>query len=251
MPHSLPSVDLVIPVLNEAHVLEKSVEVIRKFLREEFPYPARVVIADNGSTDGTGAIALALAQRHPDVECVQLAERGRGRALRLAWSRSRADICAYTDVDISTELAALERICRAMVEEGYDLGTGSRLLPQSQVTRGRKRELISRLYNWMVRWVLRTRFSDAQCGFKAVSRAVVEQVVPQVRDESWFFDTELLVLAERQGWRIRDEPVRWVDDDDSRVRIFSTAWEDVKGVARLRMLFWSRRYRRAHPRRSG
>lgn len=250
MSETVPTVDLVIPVLNEARVLEKSVEVIRKFLRQEFSYPARVVIADNGSTDGTGEIATALAERYPDVECVKLQEPGRGRALRRAWSQSRADICAYTDVDISTELDALERICKAMVEEGYDLGTGSRLLPGSRVTRGRKREIISRLYNRMLQIVLRTRFSDAQCGFKVVSRAVIEQVIPQVRDEAWFFDTELLALAERQGWRIRDEPVRWIDDDDSRVKIVSTAWEDVKGVVRLRVLFWSRAYRRAHPRSS-
>ncbi len=239
-----PLVELVVPTLNEAHTLERSVETIRRYLHEEFPYPAQILVADNGSQDGTGDIGDRLARRYEDVGCLRLNQRGRGRALREAWSQSRADIVAYTDVDISTELPALEKICRAIHEDGYHLGTGSRLLPDSDVTRGPKREFISRSYNLFVKLVLGTRFSDAQCGFKAVSREVVHKIIPQIEDNGWFFDTELLVLAEKQGFRIKDVPVRWVDDDDSRVRIVSTAWDDIKGVFRVRRFLWSRRFAR-------
>ena len=232
-------VDLVIPVLNEAHVLAKSVDQVRAFLAANFPWQWRVVVVDNGSTDGTDRVAKELVAAHPDqVEFVQLPERGRGRALRRAWTQSNAEVVAYTDVDLSTELEALPVLVRAILEEGYDLGTGSRLLPASKTTRSFKREAISRAYNLIVRSVLFTTFSDAQCGFKAVSRKVVQDIVPEIVDESWFFDTELLVLAEKRGYRLKDHPVRWIEDDDSRVKIVKTAWEDLKGVARLRWKLW-------------
>ena len=237
-----PLVELVVPTLNEAHTLERSVETIRQYLDQDFPYPARVLIADNGSQDGTGELGDRLAEKYDDVRCLRLNQRGRGRALREAWSQSDADIVAYTDVDISTELPALEKICRAIHENGFHLGTGSRLLPESEVTRGPKREFISRTYNLFVKLILGTKFSDAQCGFKAVTREVAEKVIPQIEDNGWFFDTELLVLAEKQGFKIKDVPVQWIDDDDSRVKIVSTAWDDILGVLRLRRFLWSKRF---------
>jgi glycosyltransferase involved in cell wall biosynthesis len=232
-------VDVVIPVLNEAHVLEKSVARVRDFLRANLPYQSRVVIIDNGSTDGTGQVAAALAARYADVQFLQLAQRGRGRALRHAWLQSKADVVCYMDVDLSTDLAHLPELVGSILEGGYDLATGSRLLPASETKRSVKREAISRIYNVFVRAVLGTRFSDAQCGFKAVGREVLQEIVPQIEDQSWFFDTELLVLAEKRGYRIKDLPVRWLEDDDSRVKIVSTAWDDIKGVLRLRRQLWS------------
>lgn len=238
-------VDVVIPVLNEAHVLEKSVTEVRAFLTANTDWAWRVVVVDNGSVDGTDRVARMLVDRHADVQFLQLPQRGRGRALRHAWTQSDADIMSYTDVDLSTELAALPKLVRGIVEEGYDLGTGSRLLPASQTTRSPKREFISRCYNLMVKAVLWTSFSDAQCGFKVVSRRVVQEIVPAIKDQAWFFDTELLVLAEKQGYRIMDLPVRWIEDDDSRVKIIKTAWEDIKGVARLRWTLWRRAFQPA------
>ena len=242
---SEPSVDVVVPVFNEAHVLERSVETIRRFLHQEFPYPARIVIVDNGSTDATREVAQRLAARYDDVGFLALRERGRGRALRAAWQQSSADIALYTDVDISTELGAAVELCHAIHRQGYDVAIGSRLLPASRVTRGLKRELVSRIYSLLVRWVLTTRLADVQCGFKAVSRRIVREVVPQVKDEWWFFDTELLVLAEKQGYRIKEVPVRWVDDPDSRVRILPTGWQAIQCVLRLRRLLRSRACPRA------
>ncbi|MEO8198924.1 MAG: dolichyl-phosphate beta-glucosyltransferase [Gemmatimonadota bacterium] len=233
-----PLVDLVFPVLNEAHVLEKSVTAVRQFLAEHPSWRWRVVVVDNGSTDGTDRVAQELVARFDNVRFVQLPQRGRGRALRHAWTQSDADVMCYTDVDLSTELAALPKMVRAILEDGYDLSTGSRLMRESRTQRGFKRDFISRSYNVFIKCVLFTSFSDAQCGFKAVSKEAVAGLVPQIKDQSWFFDTELLVLAEKQGYRIKDIPVIWIEDDDSRVKIVKTAWEDIKGVFRLRWKLW-------------
>ena len=234
------TVDIMIPVLNEAHVLEKSVATLRDFCRQNLPWSWRVVVVDNGSTDGTQDVARRLKEQFPgDVDFYHLEERGRGRALRHAWSTSTADVCAYMDVDLSTELPALRKIVEPIIAGRADVATGSRLHKgQSQVTRSLKRYILSKTYNIMVRQVLRTRIRDHQCGFKAASRRVITHVVPQVRDQSWFFDTELLVLSEKQGYVVAEVPVRWIEDQDSRVKIAKTAWDDIKGIMRLRVLFW-------------
>ena len=239
------TVEIVIPVLNEAHVLARSVATVREFLAANLQARWRILIVDNGSTDGTRQVASDLAAAHSDVALVHLDQRGRGRALRYAWMQSQADIVGYMDVDLSTELAAVPRAVKALTEEGFDIAIGSRLLPQSQVKRSRQREFISRCYNVFIKAVLWTRFSDAQCGFKFLKRELAQRLLPQAKDESWFLDTELLVLAEKQGFRICDLPVIWIEDDDSRVKIVSTAWEDIKGVLRLRRLLWSRNFKDA------
>ncbi len=232
------TVDVVIPVLNEAHVLARSVNTVREYLAGSFPYRWRVVIVDNGSTDGTQAVAQQLSALHSDVAFYHLHERGRGRALRHAWTQGGADIVCYMDVDLSTELAALPRLVKALVDEGYDIAVGSRLMRSSHTVRSFKRELISRAYNLMIKALFFTSFSDAQCGFKGVTRRVVERVVPQIKDQSWFFDTELLLLGHQQKYAIKDISVVWIEDDDSRVKIMRTAWDDIKGLLRLRWLFW-------------
>ena len=235
------TVDVVIPVLNEAHVLAGSVERVLAFLREHARCKWHVVVIDNGSTDGTQEVARKLCQEHPEVQFLHLTQRGRGRALRHAWLQSRAEVVCYMDVDLSTDLKHLPDLIAAIGDQGYDVATGSRLMRESQTTRSWKREAISRIYNVFVKAVLFTRFSDAQCGFKAVSRRAVEQIIPQVADQSWFFDTELLVLAEKHGYRIKDIPVVWLEDDDSRVKIFKTGWDDIKGVCRMRKHLWMSR----------
>jgi glycosyltransferase involved in cell wall biosynthesis len=237
-----PAVDIVIPVLNEAHVLRKSVETVRDFSRANLPYRWQIVIVDNGSTDGTDGVAKELVAEYQEVRFLCLQQQGRGRALRNAWLQSKADVVCYMDVDLSTKLIHLPELLHSIAHGGYHVATGSRLKRESKTVRSFKREATSRIYNLLVKAVLFTRFSDAQCGFKAVSRKVVEAIVPQIEDQSWFFDTELLVLAEKQGYTIKDIPVEWIEDDDSRVKIVTTAWEDVKGIVRLRRLLWSGRW---------
>lgn len=221
--------------------MRKSVETVLRFSSENLSYDWEIVIVDNGSTDGTQKVAKELANEYKRVRFIHLVQRGRGRALRSAWLQSNADAVCYMDVDLSTRLDHLPELLDAIIVGGYDVATGSRLMRESRTTRSVKREFISRCYNLMVKAVLLTRFSDAQCGFKAVSRRAVEAIVPKIEDQSWFFDTELLVLAEKQGYRIKDIPVVWLEDDDSRVKIFKTGWEDIKGIIRLRQYLWSQR----------
>jgi putative flippase GtrA len=224
--------DVVIPVYNEEAQLAASVERVLAHLTG-LPWSFRVTIADNASTDQTALIARRLSHTHPEVQVVHLAEKGRGRALKRVWSASDSDVLVYMDVDLSTDLAALLPLVAPLVSGHSDLAIGSRLSRHSRVTRGVKRELISRGYNLFLRQTLRARFSDAQCGFKAVRRDAARELLPLVEDDAWFFDTELLVVAERAGLRIHEVPVDWVDDPDSSVDIVRTAVDDLKGVARL------------------
>ncbi len=228
-------IDAVIPVYNEEHVLVSSVETLRDFLSEHLtPHHWRIVVADNASTDNTLAVARRLAAQHPDeVGFIHLDQKGRGRALRAAWLGSDAEILTYMDVDLSTGLEAYPLLVQAIIN-GYDIATGSRLLPESQIIRSPRREFISRCYNLITRFTHCTRISDMQCGFKAISRDAARALVPSVQDQAWFFDTELLLLAEKRGYRIKEIPVRWVEDPDSRVDVIDTAIKDLKGLLRLR-----------------
>jgi putative flippase GtrA len=224
--------DVVIPVFNEEVQLAASVERVLEHLAT-MPWSSRVTIADNASTDQTALIARRLAHTHPEVSVVHLAEKGRGRALRRVWSSSESDVLVYMDVDLSTDLAALLPLVAPLVSGHSDLAIGSRLSRTSRVERGLKRELISRSYNLLLRNTLRAKFSDAQCGFKAIRRDAARELLPLVEDNAWFFDTELLVVAERAGLRIHEVPVDWVDDPDSTVDLVRTAMDDLRGMARL------------------
>ncbi len=226
-------VDIVVPVYNEEAALERSVRRLHRFLSDGFPFSWRIVVADNASTDATPRIAAALAQSLPHTTHLRLERKGRGRALRTAWSNSPARVVAYMDVDLSTDLRALLPLVAPLMSGHSDVAIGSRLAHGARVVRGPKRELISRAYNRILHTALRARFSDAQCGFKAVRAAALPGLLDDIRDDGWFFDTELLVLAQRRGLRIHEVPVDWVDDPDSRVDIVRTAVDDLKGVARL------------------
>jgi glycosyltransferase involved in cell wall biosynthesis len=234
-PPALPAarIDIVVPVYNEEAVLQDSIRRLHAFLSHELPYAWRIVIADNASTDATPGMARALAFELEHVTVRHLDEKGRGRALRAAWSDSDAEVLCYMDVDLSTDLRAVLPLVSALVSGHSDVAIGSRLAPGARIIRGPKREVISRCYNGLLRHVLRARFSDAQCGFKAIRADVARTLLPQVRDQGWFFDTELLVLAQRRGLRIHEVAVDWIDDPDSRVDIVSTAVTDLRGVLRL------------------
>ena len=232
----MTSVDIIIPVYNEEAGLPQSIETLHSFLSENMSaYEWQVVIADNGSTDSTLGVARELSEKYSGVTCAHLDQKGRGRALYKTWAESQADVVCYMDVDLSTRLEALPALVGA-IEDGYDVATGSRLAKGSRVDRRTfKREITSRGYNLLIKTMFWTHFSDAQCGFKAVSQRVARELVPLIKDRAWFFDSELLILAEKNGYRIKDVPVHWVDDPDTRVKVFSTAYEDVKGLLRLRL----------------
>jgi glycosyltransferase involved in cell wall biosynthesis/putative flippase GtrA len=228
-----PMIDIVVPVYNEELDLEMSVDRLREYLTTHLPFTYRITIVDNASTDETPGIARRLAHQCEEVESIRLDRKGRGHALRVAWLGSASPVLAYMDVDLSTDLSAVLPLIAPLVSGHSDIAIGSRLSRSSRVTRGPKREFISRGYNLLVKKTMRTRFSDAQCGFKAIRSDVAQAIVPLVEDDGWFFDTELLVVAERAGLRIHEVPVDWVDDPDSRVDIAATVRADLAGLRRL------------------
>jgi len=224
--------EVVIPVHNEEAALDRAIAEVTRAL-DGLPWTWQVTIADNASTDATPLIARQLARHYAGVSVVTLPEKGRGRALKRVWSTSGAEVLVYMDVDLSTDLNALLPLVAPLVSGHSDIAIGSRLQRGSRVVRGPKREFVSRSYNVLLRSTLGARFSDAQCGFKAIRRDVAAELLPLVEDDTWFFDTELLVLAERTGLRIHEVPVDWVDDPDSRVDIVRTGLDDLRGVTRL------------------
>ncbi|WP_329429539.1 bifunctional glycosyltransferase family 2/GtrA family protein [Streptosporangium sp. NBC_01495] len=226
-------VEIVVPVHNEQRVLGESVRRLHAYLTGTFPYGFRITIADNASTDATWRIATDLSHELSHVRALHLDAKGRGRALRGAWSASDADVVSYMDVDLSTDLDAFLPLVAPLLSGHSDLAIGTRLSRGSNVVRGPKREFISRTYNLLLRSAMGARFSDAQCGFKAVRTEIAQALLPAVEDEGWFFDTELLLLAEQHGLRIHEVPVDWVDDPDSRVDIARTAVDDLRGMARV------------------
>ncbi|MGP3914783.1 glycosyltransferase [Nonomuraea sp. 10N515B] len=229
----LASVDIVIPVLNEERALPGCVRTLAAFLDDRFPLPWRITIMDNGSTDATWPLAAALAGEFDQVHARRIDVRGRGAALRTAWRDSPADIVAYMDVDLSTDLDALFPLVAAVASGHSEIAIGTRLAHSARTRRSLRREVVSRSYNALLRYGFGAGFSDAQCGFKAARTDVVRPLMDKVEDNGWFFDTELLLLAEHNGLRVHEVPVDWIEDMDSRVRVVRTAADDLKGLARL------------------
>jgi glycosyltransferase involved in cell wall biosynthesis len=238
---AVADVEIVIPVYNEEATLERSVRRLHEYLGERFPVSWVITIADNASQDQTWGIACRLAASLPGVRAVHLPQKGRGRALRAVWSASDAHVVAYMDVDLSTGLDALFPLVAPLLSGHSDVAIGTRLAPGAHVRRGPKREVISRGYNLLLKAALHNGFSDAQCGFKAVRADVARGLLPMIEDNGWFFDTELLVVAEHQRLRVHEIPVDWVDDPDSRVDIARTAKDDLKGIWRMLRRFGPRR----------
>src|SRR6266511_185904 len=226
-------VNVTIPVFNEEARLQRSIPKLHGFLREHLRSQFEIVIADNGSTDRTLEIAREFSETHLAVHAVHVDRKGRGHAVKKVWTESQADVLSYMDVDLSTELGAFPPLIESLISGAFDLAIGSRLLKPCLTIRGLDREFISRGYNRLIKLLFHTQFSDAQCGFKALTRKAASRLLPLVKDNKWFMDTELLILAEKLGYRIFDVPVRWVDDPDSRVQIWRTAFEDLRGLARV------------------
>jgi putative flippase GtrA len=229
----LATVDVVVPVHNEERALPGCLQVLRSYLDDQFPFEWTITVVDNASTDGVLRVARELAESDDRVRVLHLDRKGRGHALRTAWAYSDADIVVYLDVDLSTSLDALLPLVVPLVNGHSDIAIGSRLAPGARTVRSARREMISRCYNAMIRLTHGARFSDAQCGFKAARTDVVRPLLAHVADEGWFFDTELLLLAEHNGLRVHEVPVDWVEDVDSRVRVLPTAVGDVRGLVRV------------------
>lgn len=226
---------ITIPVLNEENELEKNIKILAGFLAENLKYDWEIEIADNGSTDKTREIGERLARENNNrVKYRRLEERGRGRALKKSWTGSDAEILSYMDIDLSTNLKSFPPLIDK-ITDGADVAIGSRLLKASRTKRQFKREILSRGYNLLIKLMFQNKFSDAQCGFKAINKKAASALLPKIKNNEWFFDTELLLLTEREGFRIAEVPVEWIEDLDSRVKIIKTIAEDVKGLIRIRL----------------
>ena len=231
-------VDIVVPVYNEQEQLSASVITLTNYLsrtrHEEFPYTWNIVVADNASTDATWPIAAQLASQYPDlVRAVKIAAKGRGRALKLAWGESEAKVVAYMDADLSTDIRSTNALIWALLRGGADVATGCRLCDESEVTRSLKREVISQTYNALLRSLLGAAFRDAQCGFKAMTASAARHLLPYIQDDEWFFDTEMLLLAQATNMRIYEFPVHWVEDAGTTVNIPDTIAKDLAGMWRM------------------
>lgn len=228
-------VSVVVPVYNEEKDLARNIPVLHKFLKDNFTnYAWEVVIADNGpSKDRTPQVAHDLVGKYKGVRYLSIPRPGRGRALKEAWLSSKRDIRCYMDVDLSSDLSYFRKLIEA-IENGADIAIGSRLKKGAKVYgRTLTREVMSRGYNLLIRLLFFTGFCDAQCGFKAISGQVASRLLSVVEDKAWFFDSELLIIADRAGYRIEEIPIVWRDDPASTVKVAKTAWGDIKGLVRL------------------
>jgi len=224
---------ITVPVLNEEYDLEKNIKILADFSTKNFNYEWEIEIADNGSSDKTPEIGQKLANENNRIKYLRLEKRGRGLALKESWQKSNADILSYMDVDLSANIEAFPKLIEEIMK-GADIAIGSRLSKFSRTKRQPKREIISRGYNLLIKLLFQNKFSDAQCGFKMIKREVAKALLPKIKDDSWFFNTELLFLAERCGYKISEVPVEWIEDLDSRVNILKTAIEDIKGLVRIK-----------------
>jgi glycosyltransferase involved in cell wall biosynthesis len=229
-----PTVTIAIPVYNEEQELATSIATLTNYLAEHFSdFDWRIVVADNASTDATLAIGRQLAKKNPKVSVIHLDQKGRGRAVKRVWQQADSDVVAYMDVDLSSDLKHFPPMVRALLR-GYDVAIGSRNAHGARVYgRNVLRNMTSKAYIALIKLIFWVHFSDAQCGFKAVTRRVVDEIIPHVRDDEWFFDSELLLLAEKSGYRIYEEPVTWIDNPGSTVRVWKTAQGDLAGLWRL------------------
>ncbi|HZV48959.1 MAG TPA: dolichyl-phosphate beta-glucosyltransferase [Candidatus Dormibacteraeota bacterium] len=234
-------VDVVIPVYNEERVLEEKIHELHDFLSSVMYVPWQIVIADNASTDKTREVAQKLSRDLQHVSTLHIPHKGRGLALKTAWGQSLASVMTYMDVDLSTNLNSFLPLIAPILSGHSDIAIGSRLRRGARVSRRFKREFISRSYNLLVKFVMHSHFSDAQCGFKAISARAARLLLPRIENNTWFFDTELLLLAEHMGLRIFEVPVDWIEDLDSRVNIPKTVMEDVQGLWRMRLKLWFQR----------
>ena len=227
------TVDIVIPVYNEEQALPRNVVILADFLKENLRNPWQIIIADNASTDSTKSVSDMLCEKYSGINYLHIPQKGRGRALKAAWLDSTADIVSYMDVDLSTDLAHFPQLIDSL-NEGFHVAIGSRLSKGSRVKRSLRREVVSRGYNLLIKSMFFTPFQDAQCGFKALTRQAAQAIVPHIKNDNWFFDTELLIIAAKRGYKIKQFPVKWDDDPTSTVNVARTASEDIKGLLRLR-----------------
>lgn len=234
------SIDVVIPVYNEENVLNKNILILKKFLEKNLEQKCKIIIADNASTDNTSKIGRGLSRKYVNIEYVYLGKKGRGGALRYTWMKSKADIVSYMDVDLSTDLESFPIMISALINK-FDLASGCRLMRGAKIKRSFKRELFSRAYNLLFRMILLVNFKDIQCGFKAARTNAAKDIIPKIKDNNWFFDSELMIIAEKKGYNIIEIPVNWIEDLDSKVNVIKTSLQYLKCMWDMRLRLWKKK----------
>jgi glycosyltransferase AglD len=232
-PQVSAKVSVVFPAYNEVDYLEPAVEKTTQTLRE-FTDSFELIIAEDGSADGTAERSEELAQKYPFVKHIHGEQRlGRGTALNNAFRQSSGEVLVYMDLDIATDLKHLKPLVEAITLEGYDFATGSRLLPESKVERSLSRSISSKSYNFLVRAMLGSKLRDHQCGFKAFKREPTLKLLDEVGARHWFWDTEIFVRAARKGYKIKEIPVEWKSGRKTKVNLFKDSYNMGKQVVKL------------------
>lgn len=231
----MKTLEIDIPVYNEEIDLPKNIPILFEFFSKSLTdYDWQILIVNNASTDQTAKVAANLSQQYPKkVKVLNLDRKGRGWALRQAWLKSSAEYVSYMDIDLSSDITCFRDLLKPL-DAGFDLVTGSRNLKESQVI-GRTflRELMSRTYITLVKLIHGTKLSDTQCGFKALRKATFLKVEPLIKNNLWFFDSEMVIILERAGYKVTDIPIKWVDDRHTTVKVAKDSWEEFSGLVRL------------------
>jgi glycosyltransferase involved in cell wall biosynthesis len=226
-------VSIALPAYNEADKIEEAVNSIMKTL-DGSSDQYEIIIAEDGCSDETPQIAARLAEDNGNVIHMHSDTRlGRGEALTRAFKTSSGSILAYLDVDLATEMTHLRELIDAICIEGYDFATGSRMLPESEVKRSKKRNLMSSVFNALVRLMLGSKLRDHQCGFKAFRRESLFDILQHVESKHWFWDTETLVHAQLRGYRVKEIPVKWRSDGETKVATFKDTYRMISNILRL------------------
>jgi len=234
----ITSVSVVLPAYNEAAKIEKTVLITAETL-SKIADRFEIIIAEDGSTDGTDRIASMLSKKYAYVIHLHSdARQGRGKALNRAFKAASGEVLCYIDVDLATDMKYLEKLVRAISVDGYDFATGSRIMPESDAKRPFKREFASRGYNHLVRLFLRSKLYDHQCGFKAFRRKALFEILDVVENQHWFWDTELLVRAQHKGYKVLEFPVYWRHGGSSKVNLV----KDVGGMGSEIFRLWGELY---------
>ena len=229
-------INIIIPLYNEGKIIAKTIETLIHFLAQSgFPYEYVITLANNASTDNSLMVCEELTRKFRQVRILDLTGKGKGRAIRAAWTTAEAEILTFMDADLSSDLSFFRSLIDAVVVEGYDLATGNRLGKNSKIINRRfLRSVASRLYNIFIRVLFKTSISDHQCGFKAMSKQAFFSVAPLLEDNAWFFDTELIVMARQQGLKIKPIDIMWSDNTDSKVTLGRTSYEMFRAAWKLK-----------------
>ena len=227
------TVSVVLPAYNEADKLEGAVTKLSQAL-EEYGCPYEIIIAEDGSTDGTAEHAEELAQKLSHVKHIHREKRlGRGTALNNAFRQSSGEVLVYMDLDLASDLKSLKPLVEAITVEGYDFATGSRMMAESKAERTFSRSLSSKTYNFLVRHMLGSKLRDHQCGFKAFKKEPLMQLIDTVEATHWFWDTEIMVRAYRQGFKVKEIPVEWKSGKGTKVNLFKDSWSMFRQIMNL------------------